>query len=75
VVIRRSRSAIRTAVSACWTAPAAPPVDLFFGRNEERGLRCVYHGWKFDVEGNVMDMPAEPSNSPLRKAVKIKSCR
>jgi len=48
-------------------------VDLFFGRNEECGLRCVYHGWKFDVEGNVMDMPAEPANSPMRSEVKIKS--
>ena len=48
-------------------------VDLFFGRNEECGLRCVYHGWKFDVDGNVMDMPAEPENSPLRSEVKIKS--
>jgi phenylpropionate dioxygenase-like ring-hydroxylating dioxygenase large terminal subunit len=48
-------------------------VDLFFGRNEECGLRCVYHGWKFDVDGNVMDMPAEPANSPLREEVKIKS--
>lgn len=48
-------------------------VDLFFGRNEECGLRCVYHGWKFDVNGNVMDMPAEPENSPMRQEVKIKS--
>ncbi len=48
-------------------------VDLYFGRNEECGLRCVYHGWKFDVDGNVMDMPAEPANSPLRSEVKIKS--
>ena len=31
--------------------------SLFFGRNEEGGLRCVYHGWKFDVEGNCLDMP------------------
>jgi len=48
-------------------------VDLFFGRNEECGLRCVYHGWKFDVHGNCMDMPAEPLNSPMRNEVKIKS--
>ena len=48
-------------------------VDLFFGRNEECGLRCVYHGWKFDVAGNVVDMPAEPANSPMRDEVKIKS--
>jgi phthalate 4,5-dioxygenase oxygenase subunit len=48
-------------------------VDLWFGRNEECGLRCVYHGWKFDTEGNVMDMPAEPANSPLRSEVKAKA--
>jgi phenylpropionate dioxygenase-like ring-hydroxylating dioxygenase large terminal subunit len=48
-------------------------VDLFFARNEECGLRCVYHGWKFDVTGNVLDMPAEPENSPMRDEVKIKS--
>src|SRR5262245_55470688 len=29
---------------------------LFFGRNEECGLRCVYHGWKFDIHGNCVDM-------------------
>ncbi|HEY1751083.1 MAG TPA: Rieske 2Fe-2S domain-containing protein [Caulobacteraceae bacterium] len=45
-------------------------VDLWFGRNEECGLRCAYHGWKFDTEGNIMDMPAEPANSPLRTEVK-----
>jgi phthalate 4,5-dioxygenase len=33
---------------------------LFFGRNEECGLRCVYHGWKFDVNGRCVDMPSEP---------------
>src|SRR6266545_3367507 len=33
---------------------------LFFGRNEECGLRCVYHGWKFDVDGRCVDMPNEP---------------
>ena len=33
--------------------------SLAFGRNEECGLRCLYHGWKFDVGGNVVDMPSE----------------
>ena len=33
-------------------------VHLYFGRNEECGLRCVYHGWKFDVDGNCVDMPS-----------------
>src|SRR3984957_4524424 len=34
--------------------------SLFYGRNEESGLRCVYHGWKFDTAGNCVDMPSEP---------------
>ncbi len=33
--------------------------SLFYGRNEGHGLRCVYHGWKFDVEGRCVDMPNE----------------
>jgi len=37
-------------------------VSLFFGRNEECGLRCVYHGWKFDVEGRCVDMMNEPED-------------
>ena len=40
--------------------------DLFFGRNEEGGLRCVYHGWKFSVAGEILDMPSEPQGSPMR---------
>jgi phthalate 4,5-dioxygenase oxygenase subunit len=44
--------------------------SLFFGRNEEGGLRCVYHGWKFDVEGNCGDMPNEPAESDFRTKVK-----
>src|SRR5262245_8863544 len=34
--------------------------NLFFGRNEACGLRCVYHGWKFDVNGRCVDMPTLP---------------
>ncbi len=44
--------------------------SLFFGRNEEAGLRCVYHGWKFDVEGNCVDMPNEPAESDFKQKVK-----
>lgn len=46
---------------------------LFYGRNEECGIRCVYHGWKFDVSGNCVDLPSEPADSPMRAKVKIKS--
>jgi phenylpropionate dioxygenase-like ring-hydroxylating dioxygenase large terminal subunit len=42
---------------------------LFFGRNEEGGLRCVYHGWKFDTEGNCVDMPNEPAESNFKSRI------
>jgi phthalate 4,5-dioxygenase oxygenase subunit len=44
--------------------------SLAFGRNEECGLRCLYHGWKFDVDGAVLDMASEPAASPLRRNLK-----
>jgi phthalate 4,5-dioxygenase len=44
--------------------------SLFFGRNEESGLRCVYHGWKFDVDGNCVDTPTEPSR-PERQGAAV----
>ena len=39
---------------------------LFFGRNEECGIRCVYHGWKFDVSGACVDMPNTPEGESYR---------
>ena len=44
--------------------------SLFFGRNEECGLRCLYHGWKFDVEGNVVEMVSEPPESRFAEKVR-----
>jgi phthalate 4,5-dioxygenase oxygenase subunit len=44
---------------------------LFFGRNEECGLRCVYHGWKFDRQGDCIDMPSEPAGTTLQAKVKL----
>src|SRR4051794_7231159 len=43
--------------------------SLFFGRNEEGGLRCVYHGWKFATTGECVDMPNEPAESDFRSKV------
>jgi phthalate 4,5-dioxygenase len=43
--------------------------SLFFARNEEAGLRCVYHGWKFDADGTCVDMPNEPAESDFRSKV------
>ena len=44
---------------------------LFYGRNEECGLRCVYHGWKFDSTGQCVDMPSEPADSDFKDKVQI----
>src|SRR5271167_594357 len=46
---------------------------LFFGRNEECGLRCVYHGWKFDRTGACVDMPSEPPDSLFKTKVAIEA--
>ena len=47
--------------------------SLFFGRNEEGGLRCIYHGWKFDTEGNCLDMPNLPADQDFKSKVKAKA--
>ncbi len=44
--------------------------SLFFGRNEDEGLRCVYHGWKFDVSGRCVDMPNAPAESNFKDKVR-----
>ncbi len=44
--------------------------SLVFGRNENCGLRCLYHGWKMDVDGNVVEMVSEPANSVMTQKVK-----
>jgi phenylpropionate dioxygenase-like ring-hydroxylating dioxygenase large terminal subunit len=46
---------------------------MFFGRNEECGLRCVYHGWKFDVHGTCVDMPNVPEGETFKAKVQIQS--
>jgi len=47
--------------------------SLALGRNEECGLRCLYHGWKVDVDGNVLEMASEPAESGLVQKVKHKA--
>ena len=48
-------------------------VSLWFGRNEECGLRCSYHGWKYDVTGQCVDIPSEPDGSRFARKVKLQS--
>ena len=48
-------------------------VSLWFGRNEECGLRCAYHGWKYDVTGQCLEIPSEPEASRFAKKIKLRS--
>ncbi len=47
--------------------------SLLFARNEECGLRCLYHGWKFDVDGNIVEMASEPPGSSIPERIKHKA--
>ncbi|HZS64453.1 MAG TPA: Rieske 2Fe-2S domain-containing protein [Xanthobacteraceae bacterium] len=47
--------------------------SLWFGRNEECGLRCPYHGWKFDFTGQCVEVPSEPAESKFAEKIKLKS--
>lgn len=48
-------------------------VDLFLGRNEGDGLRCVYHGWKFDISGRCLDLPSEPADSRMKDGISARA--
>ena len=48
-------------------------VSLWFGRNEECGLRCPYHGWKYDVTGQCVEVPSEPEASGFARKIKLRS--
>ncbi|MEP7030892.1 MAG: Rieske 2Fe-2S domain-containing protein, partial [Pseudolabrys sp.] len=69
VVFRDSKGRIGVLDEYCSHRRAS----LLFARNEECGLRCLYHGWKFDVEGNVVEMASEPANSLIPDRVKHKA--
>jgi phthalate 4,5-dioxygenase len=49
--------------------------SLFLGRNEEGGIRCIYHGWKYDVAGNCVDMPSVPAHQDFKQKVRAKAYR
>ena len=48
-------------------------VSLWFGRNEQDGIRCPYHGWKYDVSGQCVEVPSEPHESGYCKKIKLTS--
>ena len=45
--------------------------NLYYGRNEECGMRCAFHGWKFDVDGNCVDLPTSPPESAYKDTIKL----
>jgi nitrite reductase/ring-hydroxylating ferredoxin subunit len=47
--------------------------SLFFGRNEECGLRCIHHGWKYDVDGKCVEMPNVEADAGMHGKVSIKA--
>jgi len=47
--------------------------SLWFGESEDCGIRCHYHGWKYDITGQCTDLPSEPEESGFRKNIKLKS--
>ncbi len=71
IAYRTTSGAIGLMQNACPHRGAS----MFFGRNEEEGLRCVYHGWKFDVTGACVDMPSEPAESNFKNKVHAKAYR
>ena len=69
VMFRDSNGDVGCFVEACPHRGAS----LFFGRNEEAGLRCVYHGWEFDTTGACVDMPSEPAESNFKNKVRVRA--
>jgi phthalate 4,5-dioxygenase oxygenase subunit len=69
VAFRDSQGEVGLFVQACPHRGAS----LFFGRNEEVGLRCVYHGWKYDVTGQCVDMPSEPAESNFKSKIRVRA--
>ena len=69
IAFRATSGAVGLMQNACPHRGAS----MFFGRNEEEGLRCVYHGWKFDVSGACVDMPSEPAESNFKNKVRTRA--
>src|SRR5438552_5953809 len=69
IAFRATSGAVGLVLNACPHRGAS----LFFGRNEEDGLRCVYHGWKFETSGACVDMPSEPAESNFKGKVRARA--
>ena len=48
-------------------------VSLWFGRNEDCGLRCAYHGWKYDYQGQCIEVPSDPEDGGVAQKIRLKN--
>ena len=69
IAFRDSRGRVGVMYEFC----AHRGVSLWFARNEEEGLRCPYHGWKYDVTGQCVEVPSEPVESGFCRRIRLKS--
>jgi phthalate 4,5-dioxygenase len=66
IAFRATNGSVGMIQNACMHRGAS----LFFGRNEENGIRCVYHGWKYDTSGQCVEMPNEPAESNFKDKIR-----
>jgi len=67
LILFRSNGKVGLVAQAC----AHRLASLEYGRVEDQGIRCCYHGWLYDTTGQCIEMPAEPADSCLKNEVKI----
>lgn len=69
VAFRDSKGAVGLVDSRCPHRGA----DLYYGRNEDGGIRCIYHGWKFDLQGRPMELPNVPPGAAYEQTLRLKA--
>jgi phenylpropionate dioxygenase-like ring-hydroxylating dioxygenase large terminal subunit len=69
VAYRNTRGEVGLVDSKCPHRGAS----LYFGRNEDCAIRCVFHGWKFDIEGKPVELPNVPAGSQYQKTIRLKT--
>lgn len=69
VAFRNSKGAVGLVDSRCPHRGA----DLYYGRNEDGGIRCIYHGWKFDLQGRPMELPNVPPGTAYEQTLRLKA--
>jgi phenylpropionate dioxygenase-like ring-hydroxylating dioxygenase large terminal subunit len=69
VAFRNARGEVGLVESRCPHRGA----NLYFGRNEDCAIRCVFHGWKFDMEGRPLELPNVPPGAQYHRTVRLRA--